>query len=87
MGVIAMKVSAQGRLLGLGQLSMAEALGYVWSLPGVSTAIVGCQVPAEVDDNARLARDFVPLDAARLRAIEDRTRSRAEQYAYFKKTP
>jgi predicted aldo/keto reductase-like oxidoreductase len=87
MGVIAMKVCAQGRLLGPGHLSMEEALGYVWSLPGVSTAIVGCRAPAEVDANARLARDFVPLDAARQRALEDRTRSRAELFGYFKRTP
>ena len=40
MGVIAMKVCAQRRVLT--RLSMAEALGYVWSIPGVSLAIVGC---------------------------------------------
>src|SRR5436305_3123055 len=35
MGVIGMKVCAQTRLLG--RLSMAEAMGYVLSLPGVSS--------------------------------------------------
>src|SRR5581483_10712543 len=40
MGVIGMKVTAQTRLLK--KLSMAEAFGYVLSLPGVSNAIIGC---------------------------------------------
>ncbi len=84
-GVIAMKVCAQGRLLGRGRLSMDEAMGYVLSLPGVSTAIIGCRSPAEVDANAQIARRFVPSEAARMRALEARTRLQAEQFGYFKK--
>src|SRR5205823_11885793 len=52
MGVIAMKTCAQGRLLQPGGFTMAEALGYVWSIAGVSLAVVGCETPAEVDENA-----------------------------------
>ncbi len=85
MGVIAMKVTAQGALLGPDGLSMDEALGYALSVPGVTHAIVGCSNPAEVDDNARIARSFVPFDAAKMRELEERTRSRAREYAYFKK--
>jgi predicted aldo/keto reductase-like oxidoreductase len=85
MGVIAMKVAAQGALLGPGGLTMEEALGYALSLPGVTHAIVGCATPAEVDDNARLARGFAPFDAARMAALEARTRARAQEYGYFKK--
>src|SRR5438874_72231 len=64
MGVIAMKICAQKRLLY--RLTMAEALGYVWSIPGVSLAIVGCETPTEVDENAELARlaDIVILEVA-----------------------
>ena len=65
MGVIAMKVCAQKRLLA--RLTMAEALGYVWSIPGVSLAIVGCETPEEVDENANLARGFQPFSAEAMR--------------------
>ncbi len=84
MGVIAMKVAAQGALLGPGGLTMGEAMGYALSLPGVTHAIIGCSTTDEVDDNARLARCFAPFDAARMRALEERTRARAQEYAYFK---
>lgn len=85
MGVIAMKVTAQGRLLGPGRLSMEEALGYVLSFSGVSTAIVGCRTPAEVDANAAIVRRFAPFGAEQLQDLERRTRREAEQFSYFKK--
>jgi predicted aldo/keto reductase-like oxidoreductase len=85
MGVIAMKVAAQGALLGPGGLAMDEAMGYALSLTGVTHAIVGCANASEVDDNARIAREFAPFDAARMRALEARTRTRARDYGYFKK--
>lgn len=84
MGVIAMKVCAQGRLLGRGKLTMEEAMGYVLSLPGVSLAIVGCKTPEEVDANALIARQFSPINQTRLRELEGRTREEAETFAYFK---
>ena len=83
MGVIAMKVVAAGRLLGA--MSVAEALSYVWSLPGVSLAIVGCSTPAEVDENARCAREFQDLDERHMRELEERTRSKSSAFGYFKK--
>jgi aryl-alcohol dehydrogenase-like predicted oxidoreductase len=85
MGVIAMKVVAQGALLGPGKLSMAEAVSYVWSLSGVSTAIIGCQTIAEVDENARLARDFSAMDERTMRTLEERTRPHAAAGGYFKR--
>ena len=63
MGVIGMKVCAAGRLVVPGMLTMDQAMGYVLSLPGVSNVIVGCWTPAEVDDNARIARAFSALGA------------------------
>ncbi|MBA3709393.1 MAG: aldo/keto reductase [Planctomycetes bacterium] len=85
MGVIAMKVAAQGALLGRGGLTMDEAMGYALSLPGVTHAIVGCTTVAEVDDNARIARAYVPFEPARMRALEARTRARSADFSYFKK--
>ena len=61
MGVIGMKSTAQGRLLANGTVTMAEAMGYVLSLPAVSTLIIGCETPTEVDENAKIARQFAAL--------------------------
>lgn len=84
MGVIAMKVCAQKRILA--RVTMAEALGYVWSLPGVSLAIVGCETPGEVDENTDLARSFQPLSAESMRALETRTSANAMAFGYFKRS-
>lgn len=83
MGVIAMKVCAQKRILA--RMKMAEALGYVWSLPGVSLAIVGCETPEEVDENADIARSFQSLPAEQLRELEARTSVNPTAFAYFKR--
>jgi predicted aldo/keto reductase-like oxidoreductase len=82
MGVIAMKVCAQKRILA--RMKMTEALGYVWSLPGVSLAIVGCETPGEVDENADIARSFQPLSAEQMRELEARTSANSAAFAYFK---
>jgi len=85
MGVIAMKVTAQGALLERGRLTMEEAMSYALSLDGVSTAVIGCRTPAEVSENAGIARRFAPLSPAALRQLEERTRDAAEEASYFKK--
>jgi predicted aldo/keto reductase-like oxidoreductase len=82
MGVIGMKSTAQGRLLGT--LTMAEAMGYVLSLP-ISTLIIGCARPTEVDENARIARQFVGFAAEKMQELENRTRLHSEAFSYFKK--
>jgi predicted aldo/keto reductase-like oxidoreductase len=83
MGVIAMKVCAQQRILS--RITMPEALGYVWSIPGVSLAIVGCETPEEVDENADSARTFQPFGAEKMRELETRTNRDAMQFGYFKR--
>jgi predicted aldo/keto reductase-like oxidoreductase len=87
MGVIGMKVCAQGALLGRGRLSMEEAIGYVLSLPGVTHVIVGCKTPQEVDDNARIVRGFVPMGDQARRSLEERTRAQATAFTYYKGCP
>ncbi len=84
MGIVGMKSTAQGRLLASGMLTMAEAMGYVLSLPGVSTLIIGCQTPAEVDENARIARQYVAFDDQKMHEMESRTRPKSESFNYFK---
>ncbi|MSU78310.1 MAG: aldo/keto reductase [Gemmataceae bacterium] len=83
MGVIAMKTCAQKRLLT--RMSMAEALSYVWSLPGVSLAVVGCETEAEVDENAEIARRFQPMPSEAMRELETRTARDAWAFGYFKR--
>lgn len=83
MGVIGMKVCTQTRLLG--RLSMAEAMGYVLSLPGVCNVIVGCSSPAEVDENAAIARNFVPFTEPQMRELEARTRPEQAAFTYYKR--
>jgi len=85
MGVIGMKVYAQGALLDRDLATADEAMGYVLSLPGVSTIIVGCRTPAEVDDNARIARQFVSFETPRMRQLEVRTRWQAAALTSYKK--
>ncbi len=84
MGVIGMKSTAQGRLLN-GTLTIAEAMGYVLSMPAVSTLIIGCTTPAEVDENARIARQLTTFTTERMQELENRTRPNAEDFNYFKR--
>jgi predicted aldo/keto reductase-like oxidoreductase len=87
MGVIGMKVYAAGVLVrgGPSSLSPAEAMRYVLSLNGVSTVIIGCSSPAEVDENAHAARLFQPFDQSAMHAIEEKTRSRSDFLTSYKR--
>lgn len=85
MGVIGMKVCAAGALVGPGRLAMAEAMGYVLSLPGVSNVIVGCRTPEEVDENAQVARAFQAFAEDRMRGLEAVTHRAAQVLTSYKK--
>lgn len=87
MGVIGMKVYAAGALVrgGTASLSPADAMGYVLSLPGVSTVVIGCSSPAEVDMNASNATSFKPFAESTLGALEELTRSGANFYTSYKR--
>ena len=89
MGVIGMKVYAAGALVqGAGEelsVTSTDAMGYVLSLPGVSTVVIGCSSPAEVDDNARIARSFQPFDASVMRSLEERSRVCAGFFTGYKR--
>jgi aryl-alcohol dehydrogenase-like predicted oxidoreductase len=82
-GVLAMKTSADGRLLRSGVCTAAECHAYAWSLP-ITLAVVGMERPSLVRENARRAREFEPLsDAARralLARVERRVNLRLEPY-------
>jgi uncharacterized protein len=69
LGVIGMKVTAKGRIFRPGGIErMDQAMGYVLSLP-VSTAIVGISSLAQVEENARVARNFKPLSPRQMSAL------------------
>ncbi len=84
-GVIAMKVAAyDGRIFrDDGVSSMEEALGYVLS-HDVSTAIIGISSPAELEENARIAREFTPFDRDTLADLEQRTAHYETDINFFK---
>jgi predicted aldo/keto reductase-like oxidoreductase len=84
MGIIGMKVCVQGALLQSGRLNMEEAMSYTLSLPGVTNVVVGCCTPDEVDDNARIVRQFMALAESRMRALEARTRPYADVCTAYK---
>ncbi len=67
-----------------GTLTMREALYYVLSLP-VSTAIIGCDSVAQVEENVALARDFTPLSGAQQAALSARAEPIARQALFFRR--
>ena len=62
--------AAAGTLLRPGGLNMTDAMGYVLSLEGVSTVVIGCRTPEEVQENARIAREFRRFDRDHMDALE-----------------
>lgn len=84
-GMIAMKTSADGRLLQEGICTIEETLRYVWSLP-VNVAVVGMERPELVRHNARVAREFVPMSPLELKGLRDRIEPRADLSLEWYKT-
>ncbi len=85
MGVIAMKIPARGRLFREdGITNMRDALSYVFTLP-ISTAIVGCDDVAQLEENISIAENFEPLSSAEMARIENLTANYAMDAAFFKK--
>jgi len=74
---------AFGRADRPGTITYRDALYYTLSFP-VSTVIVGCDNPAQVEENVRLAQDFTPLSAAQQAAISARTEPIARQALFFR---
>lgn len=85
LGVIGMKVLGAGTLVGPGRLRVDQAMGYVLSLPGVSTVIVGCANPDEVRQNAEAARSFQTMPEAKARELEARTQAHAAAFTSYKR--
>ena len=82
MGVIAMKVTAQGRALS--SIIMEEAFGFSLS-QDVDLAVIGCKTPQEVEQNASLAMNFRPLNKEELTDIENKTCDFVAETNFFKR--
>ena len=84
MGIIAMKVTAVGRIFREGGItSMEQALGYTLSFP-VSTAIVGISSVRELEENVRIAARGYKLSQDELSAVEELSQAYANDGNFFK---
>ncbi len=66
-----------------GTLTMREAFHWVLS-QSVSTAIIGIDSLAQLEENVTLAREFTPLSEAQMAAITEKTKPVAEQALWFR---
>lgn len=84
LGVIAMKVTAVGRIFRKeGIATMEQAFGYTLTHP-VSTAIIGISTMAELEENVRIAREFKPFTEEEINHLETLTAPYAEEANFFK---
>jgi hypothetical protein len=84
MAIIGMKVPARGKIFREGGITtMREAMGYVLTLP-VSTVIVGISTVKELDENLRIAREFIPFTEAEMKHLEDLTKPYFTEAIFFK---
>jgi uncharacterized protein len=84
MGIVAMKIPARDRIFRHGGIiTMKEALDYVFTLP-VSTAIVGIDTIAELEENIEIASEFKALTEDEMLALEDKTKPYYEELMFFK---
>ena len=68
---------------GPGTLSVREAMYYAFTLP-ISTAIVGIDSIAQLEENVQLAREFTPLSEKQMLAIAERAGPVAKQALFFR---
>ena len=66
-----------------GTLDMREAMYYALTFP-ISTAIVGVETVAQLEENVRLAREFTPLSETQMASIAGKTERVARQAMFYK---
>ncbi|HTE19181.1 MAG TPA: aldo/keto reductase [Armatimonadota bacterium] len=84
LGIIGMKVFAQGQLVGEGpgKMSGTNLLRYAMSAPGVSTVIAGPGNMAFLQENLKTAQGFVPMPGGERRKFAREVSSVAHRIAY-----
>ncbi len=84
MGIVGMKIPARDRIFSNGGIiTMKEAMEYVMTLP-VSTIIIGIDQISELEENIEIARNFKPLTADQMLAIEAKTKPYYVDLQFFK---
>lgn len=85
MGIIAMKVPGRGYLLEAGVVdSIAPLMRYALSYP-ISTVIIGCETPAQVEENVRAAQAFEPMPPEEMRSLEQAFKPYLRYGQFYKK--
>ncbi len=67
-----------------GTLTMKEAMRYTLSHP-VSTVIIGVDTIAQLEENVRIAREFLPLNMAQLEVMEQKVKPVYGQASWYKR--
>jgi uncharacterized protein len=67
-----------------GTLSMKEAMRYTLSHP-VSTVIIGVDNVAQLEENVRFAREFLPLNGSQLETLEQKVKPVYGQASWYKR--
>jgi hypothetical protein len=67
-----------------GTLTMKEAMRYTLSHP-VSTVIIGVDNVAQLEENVRIAGDFLPLNASQMEALEQKVKPVYGQAQWYKR--
>jgi len=84
MGVIAMKIMARGSLISPhGELQAREAFTYALS-QDTDLAIIGCDNPAQVEQNARIGAAFKAASPQELTRLEDLTKTNPNAWSFKK---
>ena len=85
LGVVAMKTLCRGLVSRLpGFPGPAPFLHYALSTPGVSTLSVGCDSPAQLEQNVAAVEAFASLPAERREALEQWTYPAAGELRYYR---
>ena len=85
MGIVGMKAFAQGHIFHKkGLKTKWEPLSYALS-QAVSTVIVGCDNPQQLEENVAIAKSFRDLSAQELKEIEKKTKPYVRQGQFFRK--
>lgn len=76
MGILAMKVSAQGQLIGSApqKSDIHTLMRYAWSLP-ITSSMIGMTNIAELEQNVAWASTFQPMPPTEMRELSDRLSS------------
>jgi aryl-alcohol dehydrogenase-like predicted oxidoreductase len=83
-GIIGMKIPARGRIFeDNGIITMKEAMSYALSLP-VSTIIIGIREVAQLEENFQIAKEFMPLSADEMLAIEKKAEPHYQRLMFYK---